>query len=52
MWEKIVVFTASILLNIQLRLNEACDDDIAVRGRLNQYAVHRYSTRFVVDRFI
>ena len=32
-----VVFTASSLLNKQLRPNEACDEDIGVRGRLNQY---------------
>ena len=44
-----VVFTASSLLNKQLRPNKACDDDIGVRGRLNQYPVYRYSTRFVVQ---
>ena len=37
------------MLNKQLRPNEACDGDISVRGRLNQYSVQRYSTRFVVD---
>ena len=47
-----LLFTASILLNKQLKPNEACDGDIGVRGRLNQYGVQRYSTRLVIDSFI